>query len=83
MVPTADICDAAAQVLANLRLHPTVVDGIIYFRMSDSIQLDDVEQVRRRLQRPTGIQASWRVSDGGVFEGAGRADDSDALGTGI
>jgi len=41
VVATADTCDAAAQVLAKPGLRPTVVDGIIYFRMSDSIRLDD------------------------------------------
>jgi hypothetical protein len=83
VVPTADTCDAAARLLANLGLHPTVEGGVIYFRMSDSFRLDDVVQVRRRLQRPTGIQANWRVNDSGVFEQTGPADDSDALDTGI
>ncbi|MET8832849.1 hypothetical protein ABZV78_02885 [Micromonospora sp. NPDC004540] len=82
VVPTADTCDAATQSLANLGLHPTVVDGIVYFRMPDSFRLDDVEQVRRRLQRPTGIQANWRVNGRGVFERAGPGDDSGALDAG-
>ncbi|GAA4586081.1 hypothetical protein GCM10023194_31080 [Planotetraspora phitsanulokensis] len=83
VVPTAVSRDAATQLLSNLGLHPTVVDGIVYFRMSDSFRLDDVAQVRRRLQRPTGIQVTWRVNDSGVFERDGSVDDSDALDTGI
>jgi len=83
VVPTADSCDVATQLLADLGLHPTVVDGIVYFRMPDSFRLDDVEQVRRRLQRPTGIQTNWRVNDSGVFRRDGSADDSDALDTWI
>lgn len=60
VVPTRDTCDAAAQLLTRLGLHPTVVDGTIYFRMPDSFGLDDVEQVHRRLQRPAVMQVNWR-----------------------
>ena len=82
VVPTAESCDAATQLMADLGLRPAVVDGVIYFPMRESFHLDDAVQVRRRLQRPTGIQATWRVNDSGVFEQAGSVDDPEALDAG-
>ena len=34
VVPTADTCDAAVEMLTRLRLRPEVVDGTVYFRAS-------------------------------------------------
>ncbi|GIJ50962.1 hypothetical protein Val02_78480 [Virgisporangium aliadipatigenens] len=75
VVPTAETCDAATQLLSSLRLHPTVVDGIIYFRLPDAFRLDDVEQVRQRLQGPAGIQVTWRLNSAGVIEKVAPASD--------
>jgi hypothetical protein len=78
VVPTADTCDAAVQMLACLGLNPEFVDGIVYFRMRNSIRLDDVEQVRQRLLGQSSIKAIWRVNRSGMFERSSPVDGSDA-----
>src|SRR5690349_19768129 len=77
VVPTAETRDAAVQLLTGLRLNPELVDGTVYFRNSDSIRLDDLEQVRRTLQRQSEVMEVWRVNALGVFERHRLADESD------
>jgi hypothetical protein len=79
VVPTVGTCDAAVGLLASLDLGPTVVDGVIYFRRTGAIRLDDVEQVSRRLQGPAGIQVSWRLDDSGRLERAKRPNASGSV----
>jgi hypothetical protein len=46
VVPTAGTCDAAIHLLTGLGLDPELMNGIVYFQITGSIRLDDVEQDR-------------------------------------
>jgi hypothetical protein len=63
VVPTAETCDAAVDMVTRLRLHPWVRDGIIYFQVP-AFRLDDAETIRRALDQP---EVRWRAA-GGRFE---------------
>ncbi|GAA0485379.1 hypothetical protein Ade02nite_08860 [Paractinoplanes deccanensis] len=76
VVPTADTCDAAVRMLADLGLDPEVTDGVVSFQERGTLRLDSVEHVRRRLQGRSGIMTIWRVNGSGVFERSSPVDGS-------
>jgi hypothetical protein len=78
VVPTADTCGAAAQLLTQLGLRPSLVDGIIYFQTPTSFRLDDADQVRRVLEQPGGTKLRWRVNESGTFVTVRPIDESDS-----
>jgi hypothetical protein len=78
VVPTADSCDAAVEMLTVLGIGPRVVDGVVYFRTPTSFRLDDAEQVRRMHAQPGGAQLRWRVDENGAFDVVPLVDGSAA-----